>query len=86
MHEVGEQAVLGEQRPGPGRLQLPLRGQVSVLPAGEQAGGVPLALPVPQHDQAIRKAVLAHGFSSTARPGRVLPWMNSRLAPPPVEM
>ena len=23
--------------------------------------------------------------SSAARPGRVLPWMNSRLAPPPVD-
>src|SRR5262249_55860290 len=33
-------------------------------------------------DQADR---LDHQISSAARPGRVLPWMNSRLAPPPVE-
>ena len=82
VHEGGQHAVLGEHRSGPGRLGFPVGGQVGVLPAGEDAGRVPLALPVPQQDQAHR---LGHHVSSAARPGRVLPWMNSRLAPPPVE-
>jgi len=82
VHEGGQHAVLGEHRSGPGRLGFPVGGQVGVLPAGEDASRVPLALPVPQQDQAHR---LGHHVPSAARPGRVLPWMNSRLAPPPVE-
>src|SRR5690242_9980992 len=82
VHEGGQHPMLGKHRAGPGRLGFPVRGQVGVLPAGEDTGRVPLALPVPQQDQAHR---LGHHVSSAARPGRVLPWMNSRLAPPPVE-
>src|SRR5689334_13614763 len=82
MHKGGQHATFGEHRSGSGRLGFPVDGQVGVLPAGKDAGRVPLALPVPQQDQAHR---LGHHVSSAARPGRVLPWMNSRLAPPPVE-
>src|SRR5689334_5793755 len=92
VREGGQQAVGGQEQPGPGRLLLARGGQAGVLPAGEDPSRVPLALPVPQQHQAWRLAprrdqarFLGHDASSAASPGSVLPWMNSRLAPPPVE-
>src|SRR5271165_3477453 len=79
VHGGGGNPVFGQQRPGAGGLLLARRGQAGVLPAGEDSGGVPFALPVAQHDQ---PALPTQESSSTARPGRVLPSMNSRLAPP----
>src|SRR6266496_420722 len=82
VREGGQDPVLGQQRPGADGFLLARGGQVGVLPAGEDPGGVPFALPVAQQDQA---TLPHHDSSSAARPGRVLPWMYSRLAPPPVE-
>jgi len=64
--------MFGEQRPGLDRLQLSPRGQVGVLPAGEHSGRVPLALSMPQHDQAVGKAIRPHGAPETADLGHNL--------------
>jgi acyl-CoA synthetase (AMP-forming)/AMP-acid ligase II len=67
VRENGQHAVLGQQRSCARRFVLAAGGQVGVGPAGEHPRGVPLALPVPQHEQAV-----GHGpFTALlARPAR----------------
>ena len=67
VREGGQHGVLSQQRSGAGRFVPAAGGQVSVSPAGEHPGGVPFALPVAQHDQAV-----GHGpiTALPARPAR----------------